>query len=139
MTSRTEAIFVDTSMFKALLDKKDDFHEKAKQIWENYEKEHVLLLTSNFILDETFTLLRIRCGLKIIIAFRELLIANASVIKLIRVLVSDEKNAWQWFEKDWSKLSFTDCVSFAIMQRLKITRVATFDSDFKKAGFIIEQ
>lgn len=49
--------------------------------------------------------------------------------------MTDEARAWNWFLKDWSDFSFTDCVSFALMERLGFKRVATFDRHFSKAGF----
>ena len=52
-------------------------------------------------------------------------------------MVDDDAGAWEWFEMDWSKLSFTDCVSFAVMKRLGLTDVATFDEHFTRAKFIV--
>ncbi len=130
-------VFIDTSMFKALVDEKDDFYSSAVTIWERLKKEGDLLITSNYILDETFTLLRLRRGIAVADAFRRNLVDNKE-FKIVRVTVADEADAWKWFLRDWSKLSFTDCVSFALMKRRKITRVATFDDDFKKAGFQVE-
>ena len=97
-------------------------------------KESKNLVTSNFIVDETLTLLRSRCNLETAIKFRDLLAENSQIIKIVRVTVADEGMAWQWFIKDWSKLSFTDCVSFALMKRLGIKRWL-FDEHFKRAGF----
>ena len=51
--------------------------------------------------------------------------------------VADEAQAWKWFLNDWSKLSFTDCVSFAVMKRLDIARAATFDEHFNQARFTL--
>ncbi len=139
MEYKSNTIFVDTGMFKALLDLQDEHHEEGKRIWKKLHEEHVSLVTSNFIIDETLTLLRTKCGLQFAINFRELLVTNAQYLNLIRVLADDENSAWEWFLYDWEKLSFTDCVSFAIMKRLNLLRVATFDSDFEKAGFIVEK
>lgn len=33
------------------------------------------------------------------------------------------------------ELSFTDCTSFAIMEKLKLHKAFTFDEHFKKVGF----
>lgn len=132
-------VFVDSSFFKALIDSKDEFHKKAKRILKNLEKEEAALITSNYILDETFTLIRVKCGLKFVDRFRKNLSLSSQVIKIIRITIKDEADAWKWFLNDWSKLSFTDCVSFALMKKLKLSRVATFDQHFKKAGFIIEK
>lgn len=130
-------VFVDTSMFFALVNEKDQFHESALSIWQNLEKIGVVLITSNYILDETFTLIRLRRGLETVDQFRQRL-PNQYEVKIARVTVSDEAQAWDFFLNDWKKLSFTDCVSFALMKRLKIVRAAAFDKHFKKAGFVIE-
>lgn len=128
-------VFVDTSFFKGLLDIADDFHQKAKDIWQKLKEENTTIITSNYVLDESFTLIRLRCGIKIVEQFRDDIIKSSHVIKIMRVTVTDEANAWKWFLSNWSKLSFTDCVSFALMKRLDIQRIATFDEHFKKAGF----
>lgn len=139
MNKTSSKVFVDSSFFKALVDKPDDFNKEANKIWAKLEKEKVMLVTSNYILDETFTLIRTRCGLKTVNAFRENLAASSKVLKFVRITVADEAKAWNWFLNDWSKLSFTDCVSFAVMKRFKLSRIATFDQHFKKAGFRIEK
>ncbi len=132
-----KVIFLDSSFFKALIDIKDDFHSPAVKIWKRMAEQDVKLITINYILDETFTLIRVKCGLLAVIDFRERLSAGLKRMKIIRVLLTDEEKAWKWFLKDWSNLSFTDCVSFAVMQRLELKRVATFDQHFSKAGFKI--
>lgn len=124
--------FVDTSMFYALVDENDDFHKQATQIWEKQKPGKNQLLTSNYILDETFTLIRQRRGRKIVDEFRKSLLSG---IKIIRVTVADEAGAWDFFLQDWSELSFTDCVSFALMKRLDIKLALTFDEHFRRAGF----
>jgi uncharacterized protein len=128
-------IFIDSSFFKAILDPQDDFHDKAEIIWDLILKERKICITSNFILDETITLLRSKCNKEIAFRLRDFIGEYPNLIKIKRVLAVDEGSAWEWFEKDWSKLSFTDCVSFAQMKRLGITQVATFDDHFTKAGF----
>ena len=131
-------VFVDTSFFKTLVDPKDDFHGDALKVINSLQNEKVALVTSNYILDESFTLIKIRCGRELVNQFRKDLAESSLVLKLIRVTVKDEAKAWEWFLLDWSDLSFTDCVSFALMKRLDITRVAAFDQDFERAGFKIE-
>ncbi len=131
------AIFVDTSFFKALIDDKDIFHNEAVQKLAELKDSGVNFVTSNFILDESFTLIRVKCGLKLALELKRYLEESSIVLKIARVTVADEAGAWKWFLKDWSKLSFTDCVSFALMKRLGLKNVAAFDNDFKRAGFQI--
>ena len=48
----------------------------------------------------------------------------------------DELDALRWMRKYADQdISFTDCVSFALMRRHKIRAAFTFDRHFKLAGF----
>ncbi|MGB9706740.1 MAG: type II toxin-antitoxin system VapC family toxin [Microgenomates group bacterium] len=127
-------VFIDTSGFKAVVDKNDEFHWKAAKIWRKLKEEKAILVTSNYILDETFTLLRARCGIKAVLKFRKILAKSSRVLKVVRVTLADEAGAWKWFVKNWSGLSFTDCVSLALMKRLGIKKVVSFDRHFSRAG-----
>ncbi|MDZ7586731.1 MAG: PIN domain-containing protein [Patescibacteria group bacterium] len=133
-----ERVFIDTGFFKALVDSNDDFYQRAMKIWQNLGEKKIELITSNFVIDETLTIVRVKCGLEKTFKFRDLLAENSQIIKIVRVTVDDEAKAWQWFVNKWSKLSFTDCVSFAVMKRWGLRRVAAFDEHFKRAGFSLE-
>lgn len=133
--SYKDNVFVDTSAFKALMDERDDFYNEAGMIWQGFLKTKVELLTSNFILDESYTLLRARRNLETVKLLRSFLIDSEIPIKITRVTARDEVEAWKWFVRDWSKLSFTDCVSFAMMKRMGIKKVFSFDQHFARAGF----
>ena len=133
-----DTIFVDTSMFYALANERNNFHHQAVQIWAKLKENNIVPITSNYVLDETFTLLRKRRGRVVVDEFRKNL-AGEYPIKITRVTVTDEAKAWEWFLLDWSDLSFTDCISFTMMKRLDITCVATFDQHFQRAGFEIEK
>lgn len=139
MGNTSSEVFVDTSLFKALVDPSDEFHKQAISLWDKLEAEGAILTTSNYVLDESFTLIRARCGVEAVEKFRQSLLSSTFVLKIVRVTVVDEANAWEWFLKDWSKLSFTDCVSFAIMDRLHLVRAGTFDKHFARAGFRQEE
>lgn len=130
-------VFIDTSFFKALVDDKDEFWTDATAILSLFERNNSELITTNYIVDETATLLRVRNGLEKSFKFRRLLMGGMPTIKLVRATIADDATAWDWFKNDWSQLSFTDCVSFAVMKRLELTHVATFDKHFQRAGFTI--
>lgn len=130
-------VFVDTSFFKALLDVRDDFHKKASAVSFILEKNRTKLITTNYILDEAYTLLRVRRGLEIAKKLRELVFSGDRNVQIVRVQADDEANAWKLFLNNWSGLSFTDCTSFAVMKRLDLKEVAAFDTHFTKAGFKI--
>ncbi|MBU0569324.1 PIN domain-containing protein [Patescibacteria group bacterium] len=130
-------IFIDTSWFKALLDEKDEFHKQALSIFSKLEKDPQTLVTTNYVLDESFTLMRVKCGLERAKQLRDKLVEMGTILKIVRVTTADDVNAWEWFLKEWNKLSFTDCTSFAVMKRLGLKKVATFDGHFSRAGFEI--
>ncbi|MFH2085256.1 MAG: PIN domain-containing protein [bacterium] len=127
-------IFIDTSWFKALADPQDNFHAKALTQLQNFSQS-TNFITTNFILDETHTLIRVKTDLESALNFRTLLTKLGIILKVVRVLAQDEFKAWDWFPKQWKRLSFTDCTSFAVMQRLDLKDVATFDDHFSRAGF----
>jgi len=130
-------IFVDTNAFVALFDKADQYHRKAADYFGSLDFDLTELHTSNYIVDETITRIRIQDGHSAAVKFGEHFFAS----RLFRVhyLVPEVENgAFKLFRKYADKkLSFTDCVSFALMKNAGITRSFTFDNDFAKAGFEI--
>lgn len=129
------AIFIDTSAFIALYLKGDNFHLKAIEFLKQLQRK-TTFVTSNFVLDEVYTFLRVDKGKKVAVEFAEFLAQNAEVVKLRRISIEDEKEAFKYFKKyDFSGLSFTDCTSFALMRRLGLKEVFSFDEHFAKAGF----
>jgi predicted nucleic acid-binding protein len=129
------AIFIDTSAFIALYLKGDEFHTQATSFLTSLSK-NTDFVTSNYILDEVYTFLRINRGKEKAVSFAEFLAENTEIIKLKRINLEDEKEAFLCFKKfDFSQLSFTDCTSFALMKRLELKESFTFDKNFAKAGF----
>ena len=133
-----DAVLLDTSFFKALIDKNDDFHADALTMLQHMKAEQCELVTTNFILDETITLIRVRCGISRVKELQKKLV-ELKILKVMRITHKDEKNSWAWFWNDWSRLSFTDCTSFALMKRISLTRVAAFDDHFSRPGFPVEK
>lgn len=131
-----KAVFVDTSAFKALFDFSDEFHSKAAKFLTKIKEANSRMITSNFILDETYTLIRARMGKKASLQFRQDLITSIAILKVFRITIADEKMAWKYFIKLPGRgMSFTDCTSFALMKRLGIKKAFAFDEDFASAGF----
>lgn len=130
-------VFLDSSYFKALIDEFDDFHKIAFLIFSELNEHKSELITTNYIVDETLTLLRVKKNLDAAILLRDLIRAGSPIITIYRITPEDDADAWSWFTNSWSRLSFTDCTSFAVMKRLGLTHVATFDKHFSLAGFTI--
>lgn len=129
--------FVDSSWWKALVDEKDDFYVIARATNQRLNKEPLVMMTTDYIVDESLTLIRSKCGLdkcrKLIEVFR----GYGQQLRFERVLIRDDKRALELFWKPWRGLSYTDCTSFAVMERLGIKQALTFDEHFSDAGFKI--
>lgn len=125
-------IFVDTGAWYALVDKKDPDHPDAASFLRNNKTP---LLTTNFIFDETITLLRRRLGLIIAGDFGRRL-KDSRFTTLVAVRREDEERAWELFLKfKDQEFSYTDCTSFAVMQALKIDTAFSFDRHFRTMNF----
>src|SRR3989344_206732 len=112
-------IFIDSSAYKALFDKQDDFYLKATTFMTSLPHEDTKLFTSNFILDETYTLIRSHFGKAKAISFRQYIFSSPKSINIVPVSLTDEAEAWNYSEKLPGRgVSFTDCTSFAVMKRL---------------------
>jgi uncharacterized protein len=130
-------IYIDTGALIARYIAKDDYHTEAKSNWKGLEKNKDRLFTSNFVLDETFTLLGRRAGYKFA-AERARAIYSSEALTILRPDKSNELEALRFFEKYSDQMvSYTDCISFALMREHKIKRVFTFDKHFDLAGFQI--
>lgn len=130
-------IYIDTGAFIARYLKRDQYNDTAITCWKNLQTQQERYFTSNFVLDETFTLLGRRAGYKFS-SQRARNIFLSDTIIILRPNREDELKAIDLFEK-YSNLevSYTDCISFVLMSRNRIERVFTFDKHFELAGFTI--
>jgi len=127
--------FIDTGAFLARYVQRDQHHEQARAAWKRLQARPSPLYTSNFVLDETFTLLARRTRYAFAAAKARSLMTSR-LLTILRPGHDDELAAVELFEKlADQELSFTDCVSFVLMRRKKIDRVFGFDRHFRDAGF----
>jgi uncharacterized protein len=127
-------IFVDTSAFLAIENLRDNYYRKAVMLRDTLLKAGKILITSDYILDETYTIIRFRAGHHIAVQFGEAV--RGSKFLRVEYIASDSiEKAWELF-KTFSdhEFSFTDCTSFVLMERLKIKTAFTFDAHFKEYG-----
>ncbi len=124
-------VFVDTGAWYALTDRRDPDHEPVVAALREHRGR---LLTSNFVLDETLTLVRYRLGWTISHRLGEQL-RTGSLARLERISPRDEEAAWSIFSTYSDKsFSFTDCTSFALCNRLELPMCLAIDSDFRSFG-----
>jgi predicted nucleic acid-binding protein len=128
-------IYVDTGAYVARYLSRDQHHQKAKAFWEKIRKNQESCFTSNFVLDETFTLLGRWAGYDFASQKAAIIYASKLLI-ILRPTRGDEMKAIDFFQKYADQnVSFTDCISIVLMRNKKIKRVFSFDSHFERAGF----
>src|SRR5712692_1539357 len=119
------SLFVDTPVWYAAADSSDASNARAKAILAGGEA----LVTSDHVLVETWTLLRHRIGRQAAERFWEGLRSGVAVVEAVGA--ADLEAAWEigvsHHDQDFS---IVDRTSFAVMRRLGIDRVASFDNDF---------
>ena len=126
-------IFVDTSAFVAIENDEELNYFLAQSILEKVDSSKATLVTSNYVIAETLTVLSQRVSKKVAIKFQE---EDVPALEVIRIEKSTEEVAFEIFKKlDSKNVSFVDCTSFALMKQFGITTAFTFDKDFKKQGF----
>jgi uncharacterized protein len=125
-------VFADTSAFIAAYDPRDQEHEVAGRLLKELIGTGARLLTTNFILDETLTWFRRDPDARENVGRA---ILESALLDYVRLEESDERRAWNLCLKLRDKdFSFTDLTSFAVMERLKLREVFTFDDDFRRYG-----
>lgn len=120
-------LFIDTGTRYALVDRNGPEHVKAT---EYFKLNELPLITTNFIFDEIVTLLMSRLGWSVTKNSGQRL-KDSTFVSLISAKNEDEGRGWEIFLKYKDKrFSYTDCTSFAVMERLRLNRVFSFDKHF---------
>ena len=104
-------VFADTSALYALMVRDDVNHERAKDLFKQYEEQDMRLLTSSYVLVETIALLQRRVGSLAVSDFQ------LKIFPLLEVVWVDEEwhgRAMQRLAREGKKLSLVDCLSFEI-------------------------
>ena len=128
-------IFVDTGAFLARYVRRDSHHTRARRVWADIERLRTACFTSNFVLDETLTLLG-RQSSYFFAAERARALLGSKALTILRPDAEDELAAVEFLAKFADQeVSYTDCVSFTLMRRQRLSRVFTFNRHFRDAGF----
>lgn len=129
-------LFLDTSGFFALLVVKDPKHVLAERILRRAQAEKRRLITTDHVLDETATSLKVRGAANLV----EPLFERVFQSQACRIEWTNEARFGKvrtFFrrhaDKDWS---FTDCLSFCVMKEFGLREALTADSHFDQAGFV---
>jgi predicted nucleic acid-binding protein len=126
-------IFVDTSFWVALRNRRDQRHQEASALLAAHHASP--LVTTNHVRGETWTFLRRRAGHLAAVGFLDALDRSPRV-RVVMTTPDVESEALRWLRRhDEREYSFVDANSFATMRSMRIRRALAFDGDFAAAGF----
>ena len=130
-------LFVDTAGWLACANASDIAHARACMARDIALEQGTLLVTTDYVIDETLTLIRKRMNLK-------------AAEKWWLQIEASSRLRWEWIDIERAEkaralffrhrdkdYSFTDCTSFVVMRELKINQAITTDNRFKQIGFQI--
>ena len=124
--------FADTFYFIAFLNPNDAHHERVREFSRNFRRR---IITTPWVLTEVADALSERANRPLAGKLRQLV----GTSPFINVLPADDalfQAGFDLFEarpdKEWS---LTDCISFVVMERERMTEALTGDHHFEQAGF----
>jgi uncharacterized protein len=128
-------VFMDTAGFLALWDAADEHHGRALRLQTELVRMGRRFLTTDYVIDETVTLLLMRHSHSAAADFLET-VTNSESLQLHWVTPDRFHSATAFFARHDDKAwSFTDCVSFELMHELNLRDSFTTDQHFRQAGF----
>lgn len=130
-----KTVLVDTGAFFADSVAEDEFHERAKSLFDQAARESWDLVTTNAVVSEAYTLLRKRAhnGREVALAFLDDI--EAGICRVVRADPEDETKAIALLRAhDDKEYSFCDALSFVVMERLDLGEAIAFDRDFRSCG-----
>ncbi len=131
-------LFIDTWGWLILRDRKESRHQEVKDFYREFRGRQGIIYTSDYVLDETITLLFRRLPFKT---------AKGSLAKIDKAIkegyVQVERVTPERFEKakvmrlkyqDKPRISFTDLTSIVLMRELGVKDIITEDEHFEHVG-----
>jgi predicted nucleic acid-binding protein len=127
------SVFVDTGAWFASIVPDDPRHQRVL----SWMKSNPLpLVTTDYVVDETLTLLRARGELNRAITMGTQFFDH-DVANVFPITTDHARKAWNLFrQQPQRRWSFTDCTSKVIMDELHIRKALAFDHHFEELGSI---
>jgi predicted nucleic acid-binding protein len=125
-------IFVDTLFIVALINKRDQYHQIALNLAEQYE--NCPLITTDAIFLESGNKLSANYRNEVVELIEQFLASDEiDVIRLTPELFDESLRLYKKHQdKSWG---LVDCFSFVVMKQHKVSQALTFDRHFIQAGF----
>ncbi|MCL6447348.1 MAG: PIN domain-containing protein [Armatimonadetes bacterium] len=130
-------VFIDTGVWFGYLVRGDQHHPEAAKVILNLEEQGALLVTSELVLSETYTLLMRKLGVRAALKFLNIIETQveAKFTEITWVNWAIIKDAGLILDKfSDHQITFTDATSAAILKNTGIPAMATFDRHFRLLG-----
>jgi uncharacterized protein len=131
-------LFVDTRGWVRLESKREIRHAEVKVFFDHFCQQAGISYTTDYVLDETITMIFQRTPFEVARAFLQWLdeAITRGYLRLERITPERFQKAKQLRLKyrDKPKISFTDFTSMVVMSELGITEVLTEDDHFIQVG-----
>lgn len=130
-------MLVDTSFVIALEMARDNQHKAAAKYWKGYVQNPQPLITTDWVFAEIVTFFNNK-GLhaKAVEVGERLL--QSRLVEIIAITPELRSLAWAFFKRHSDKqYSLTDCASFVVMSKRRVSHALTFDDHFAQAGFVV--
>lgn len=126
------AVFIDTGVFVALRNADDELHTRSRELMKKALKgEYGRTYTSDYVIDEAVTTALVRTRRHdFAVDIGKYIIESPRITKLWTTKEAFDL-AWEKFKAFADKpLSFSDCVSLALMEKNRVNQMMSFDSGF---------
>jgi predicted nucleic acid-binding protein len=134
----SRALFVDTWGWVALGHRKDSKHGEISKLYRARRGRNSLIYTSDYVLDETITLLFRREVYTEALRFMAAILKSADrkFISIEKITAKRFAAAWDLRQriKDKPDISFTDLTSMIVMKECRIGEVLSDDDHFQNVG-----
>jgi len=127
-------VFADTGYWIAVLDPKDQLHERAKQV--SRSLGNAKIVTTEMVVAELLNFFADRSDRRAVVTAAVTAIlqdANTEVVPQTSLQFRDAYSRYKARpDKEWS---LTDCASFLVMEHQGIREALAHDQHFEQAGF----
>jgi predicted nucleic acid-binding protein len=130
-----DRVLVDSGVWIALVRAADQHHVAADRMFRQAVRERIELVTTNLIIAEVHRFILFHVGIRAAALLLDRIDASA-LLRVEFVAAAQHAAARRWLATLPDQvITYTDAVSFAVMEATHCTAAMSFDRDFVTAGF----
>lgn len=131
-------LFIDTWGWLTLRDKREARHHIVANFYSNFHSQGGLVYTTDYVLNETFTMLYNRLEVSKAKESLEMLIAAVKHGDINLIFITPDRFtetvSWRIKFDDKPRISFCDFFSMVVMEEFGISQILTADAHFSHVG-----